>query len=129
MAHEQVERFLGALSRLEQEGDVEAMVSLFGDDAELRSPTDLQPRHGAEGARRFWETYRRSFQDVHSEMRQVVEGDGAAVLEWTGRVRSGEGEELSYDGVSVLEFADGRIRRFRTYFNPAPLLARLRGPH
>lgn len=127
MAAEPIERFLTALERLEREGDVETMVALFSDDAELRSPTDLEPRRGAEGARKFWDTYRRSFHEVHSELRQVVEGDGAAVLEWTGRVRTGAGEELSYDGVSVVEFDDGQISRFRTYFNPTPLLARLRG--
>jgi ketosteroid isomerase-like protein len=127
MAAEPVERFITALERLERDGDVEAMVALFRDDAEIRSPTDLEPRRGTDGARKFWDTYRRSFQEVRSELRQVVEGDGAAVLEWTERVRNGAGEELSYDGVSILEFHDGQISRFRTYFNPTPLLARLRG--
>ena len=125
MAASHADAFIAALRRLEEHGDVEAMVTLFAEDAELSSLTDAAPHHGREGARRYWEAYRDSFQEVRSEFRNVVSGDDVVVLEWTSHGRGAEGRAFEYDGVSVVEFEDGRIRRFRAYFDPSDLQAAL----
>lgn len=121
MTRGDVETFIAALNRLESDGDVDGIASLFSEGAELRNPTAVRPERGREGARRFWETYRRTFKEVHSEFRNVVESDGTAILEWRSRGRTDGGREFDYDGVSVVEFEDGRIRRFRSYYDPADL--------
>jgi len=129
MAASHADAFIAALRRLEEHGDVEAMVTLFAEDAELSSLTDAAPHHGREGARRYWEAYRDSFQEVRSEFRNVVSGDDVVVLEWTSHGRGAEGRAFEYDGVSVVEFRDGKVRRFRAYFDPAalgPVLSRKR---
>ena len=120
-------RFIDALHGLEERQDLDAMVALFADDAELSNPTDAEPHRGPDGARRFWDAYRRSFAEIHSEFRHVVTADGVALLEWSSRGRAAEGAPIEYDGVSVVEFADGegRVRRFRAYFDPATLQTQL----
>lgn len=115
-------RFVAALHALEEAGDVEGIVSLFDGDAEISNPHDLTPHRGPEGARNFWRAYRDSFEEIHSDFSRIVERDGTAMLEWTstGRIH---GKPVTYAGVSVVEIADGRVKRFRAYFDPAKLEA------
>lgn len=122
MADSRSEDFIQALRRLEEDSEIDDMVSLFAEEAELSNTTDTEPHRGREGARRFWETYRRSFEDVHSDFRNVAEAADVIMLEWTSRGRAAEGAPFEYDGVSVVEFQDGMIRRFRAYFDPASVL-------
>ena len=118
-------RFVAALHALEEAGDVEGIVSLFDSEAEISNPNDLTPHRGPEGARHFWRAYRDSFEEIHSDFSRIVERDGTAMLEWTstGRIH---GQPVSYAGVSVVEMADGRVKRFRAYFDPATLEQQLR---
>ena len=115
------EEFINALRQLEERGDVEAIIPVFAEDAELSNPTDNSPHRGREGAKEFWGAYRRTFTEIHSEFRNIAESDRAALLEWTSRGRTATGEEFEYEGVSVLEFADDKVRRFRAYFDTATL--------
>ena len=114
-------RFIDALRALERGGDVEALVALFAEDAEVLNPLELEPLHGPEGARRFWRAYRDSFQEVESRFRNVVESGDAAILECSSQGRLASGAPVRYDGVSVMEFEHDRVCRFRSYFNPADL--------
>jgi ketosteroid isomerase-like protein len=116
-------RFIDALHRLEEQHDLDGMAALFADDAETSNPTDDTPHRGVEGARRFWDAYRRSFTEIHSEFRNVATDGDVAILEWRSRGHAAEGAPVDYDGVSVVEFADGRVRRFRAYFDPSALQA------
>ena len=64
------------------------------------------------------------FEEIRSEFASVVQGDdGTAMLEWTSRGRLAGGAPVTYSGVSVLELRDGRVRRFRAYFDTAQLAA------
>ena len=115
------QRFIDALYTLENDGDVEGIAALYTAEAEVSNPMDAEPHRGQEGAREFWSKYRQSFERVHSEFRNVVESDDAALLEWRSDGRTAAGEDFSYDGVSVLEFTEDRISRFRAYFDPHTL--------
>lgn len=121
MANERADQFIDALHRLEEQGDLDGMVALFSDQAELQNPTDEEPHRGKQGAQTFWDAYRRSFQQIHSDFRNVAESSGAVMLEWTSRGRFADDSPVEYDGVSVVEYQDGQIRRFRAYFDPAHL--------
>ena len=121
------EQFIAALREVEERGSVDAMAPLHADDAEISNVAQAEPDRGPDGARHFWTTYRESFTRVHSEFRNIVQSDKAALLEWTTTVTTAAGLDTTYDGVSVLEFADGRISRFRAYFNPNALSAQHSG--
>ena len=42
-------------------------------------------------------------------------------LEWTRRGTGRGGDAVDYAGVSVIDFADGAITRFRAFYDPAGL--------
>lgn len=123
MVSPHAQQFIEALHRLEENDDLDGMISLFGDEAEISNPTDATPHRGREGARHFWDAYRRSFTEIHSEFRTVVASDEATILEWTSRGQATEGTPVEYDGVSVVEYRDGKVHRFRAYFDPSQLEA------
>jgi rubrerythrin/limonene-1,2-epoxide hydrolase len=112
--------FIEALRELEETNDIERMVSLFDDSAEISNPMDAAPHHGREGARRFWRTYRDSFEQIHSDFSRIVESNDAAMLEWTSRGTLRGDRPIDYSGVSVLELRDGKVQKFRTYFDARP---------
>ena len=123
MAKPTAQEFVAALRRVEEEGEVEAMAALYADEAQLLNPTERTPHVGPDGARRFWEAYRKSFQTIRSRFHAVLESEGRIMLEWTSECRTAAGVDTSYDGVSVVETRDGRIARFSAYFDPAQLTA------
>jgi ketosteroid isomerase-like protein len=121
MAAVNADRFIAALREVEDVGRVDAMGPLHTADAEVSNVAMTEPDRGPEGAMEFWARYRESFTRVHSEFRNIVENERAALLEWTTEVTTAAGVTTTYDGVSVLEFADGKVRRFRAYFDPNAL--------
>jgi ketosteroid isomerase-like protein len=127
MASPTAQEFVAALRRVEEDGEVEAMAGLYAEDARLQNPTERTPHGdeqvGPDGARRFWDAYRKSFQTIRSRFHAVLESDTRIMLEWTSDCRTAAGTDVSYDGVSVVETRDGRIVRFAAYFDPAQLTA------
>lgn len=123
MAKPTADEFIAALRACEDGGSVDALAALYADDARTSNPTDRQPHEGADGARRFWEAYRKSFAAIHSRFHAILEGEDKAMLEWTSDCETAAGVKTSYDGVSVFETRGGRIARFTAYFDPAELNA------
>ena len=124
MARPTAEEFIAALRRCEEHGDVEALAALYAEDARTSNPTDQHPHEGVDGARRFWDAYRKSFATIHSRFHAVLESEDRAMLEWTSECETAAGVRTSYDGVSVFETRDGKIVRFTAYFDPMDLSAR-----
>jgi ketosteroid isomerase-like protein len=112
------ERFISALHALEAQQDVDGIATLFAGDADVGNAATTREYHGRDGAREFWSSYRETFGEVRSEFISVVDGDDRAALEWRTRGSLATGEPLDYSGVSVLEFRDGEVSRFRAYFDP-----------
>ena len=124
MARVTADQFIAALRQVEDKSDVKAMGPLHTGDAEISNVAMTHAERGPAGAEEFWTKYRESFTRVHSEFRNVVENDKAALLEWTTDVTTAVGVSTTYDGVSVIEYGEGgRISRFRAYFNPNALTA------
>lgn len=124
MVTAQAQSFLDALAALERDRDVEPMAALYADDAEIGNVTVPTTFSGPAGAREFWTAYRDTFGDrMESSFRNVIATEDRAVYEWT-TTGDRSGGSASYDGVSVAEFADGKVTRFRAYFNPADLVER-----
>ena len=118
MSQEVADRFVEALCKLEQDRDVEALVEIHTEDCDVGNVAVPRTFSGHDGLREFWTSYRDTFGDMKSEFRNVfADEEGHAALEWntTGKAN---GNETSYDGVSLLEIEDGKVTRFRAYFDP-----------
>lgn len=109
--------FVEALRKLEQAGEVEAILSLFRDDATVSNPV-LSRTTDSDGPDRFWRDYRASFEGIASDFRQTASQGNTSFLEWESRGTIG-GKSFSYGGVTVLEEKDGQIASLRSYFDPA----------
>ncbi|MBD0337071.1 MAG: nuclear transport factor 2 family protein [Cyanobacteria bacterium Co-bin13] len=114
--------FMQTLQKAEETGDVESLAALFSDDAELINLAMLEPLKGKEGAYRFWDKYLTVFDRIHSEFTNVIENSDVSVLEWVSKGTLSSSEEITYRGVSILEFKDGQVQRFRTYYDSAAFL-------
>jgi steroid delta-isomerase-like uncharacterized protein len=112
--------FVEALRKVEEDRDVEAMVEIHTEDCEVGNVSVPQTFRGHDGLREFWTNYRKTFGEMKSTFRNVFATEEGAALEWTTKGTS-NGEDVSYDGVSILEMEDGKVRRFMAYFDTRDL--------
>lgn len=122
MTSETVEIFMQRLQEVEQTSEVEPLVELFTEDAELLNLARSQPLQGQDGAHLFWQDYLSVFKHIRSNFTNVVEGNSTAILEWTSEGALSTGEPLRYRGISVIEINNGKVQRFRTYYDSAAFL-------
>jgi predicted ester cyclase len=118
VSREVADRFVEALRKLEEDRDVEDLVEIHTEDCDVGNVAVPKTFSGHDGLREFWTGYRDTFGEMRSDFRNVFADEaGHAALEWN---TSGEanGKDVSYDGVSLLEIADGKVSRFRAYFDP-----------
>lgn len=118
---QKADTFIAALHTLEESRDVGPIAALFAPDATTSNPLVKHESEGKQGAEAFWTMYRASFDTIHSEFRNIVENDDAAILEWVSEGSSKQGS-VHYGGTSVLEFGEGGITAFRSYFDPTQVL-------
>jgi steroid delta-isomerase-like uncharacterized protein len=118
MSKEVAEKFVEALWKLEQDRDLEALVEIHTDDCDVGNVAVPRTFSGHDGLREFWTSYRDTFGDMKSEFRNVFADEaGHAALEWNTSAQA-NGNDVSYEGVSLLEIEDGKVSRFRAYFDP-----------
>ena len=116
MSREIANSFVEALRRLEEDGDVEALVEIHTEDCEVGNVSVREAFRGHEGLREFWTEYRKTFGEMKSTFRNVFATEEGAALEWTTQGTS-NGDAVSYDGVSILEIENGKVSRFMAYFD------------
>ena len=127
MSRQVAEQFIEALHKLEEDRELDPIVATYSEDCEVGNIIVPEKFKGPDGARRFWSEYRDTFGEIHSSFRNVIAADGSAALEWTTKATSADGDPLEYDGVSILEIEDGKVTRFRAYFNPRSLGRQMEG--
>lgn len=115
--------FADALQRLEQDRDLDAVVSRFAGDAVLLRPEPGGREQGQEGARRFWQAYLDQFETITSTFSRVVDAERLGELEWVSEGRLRTGRDISDTGVSLLEHDDGAVVRFATYYDTSAFTA------
>jgi hypothetical protein len=120
-AADTTQQFIDALQLLERDRALTEMIGLFMENSEVGNVVSSREFVGLAGAHVFWETYRDTFDEVTSSFRNVIVSDGRAALEWTTSGTSSAGTPIAYEGVSILEMTDGKITRFRAYFDPHDL--------
>lgn len=119
----QAQAFITALQAVENDdpAGIENLVALFADDAELTNPAIQReggPRKGRGQIAEFWQNYRASFQEIHSQFYEVTINESAAGLFWHSTGTHVTGEPVSYDGVSLLSFDDaGSIQMFKGFYD------------
>jgi ketosteroid isomerase-like protein len=126
---ERVEQFVEALHHLEEHGDPEMLVGLFGENAEISNVTYREPMYGQEGVRHFWTRYREEFGSIRSTFEHIAADEHVAALEWhaTGTIRQGR-RPITYRGVTILEFRGDEISAMRAYYDPTPFMDALSTP-
>ncbi len=120
MSKEVTDNFVEALHKLEEDRDVEALVAIHTEDCEVGNVSIHKMFRGHDGLREFWTEYRKTFGEMKSTFHNVFATEDGAALEWTTEGTS-NGDTLSYDGVSILEVKDGKVRRFMAYFDTRDL--------
>jgi ketosteroid isomerase-like protein len=121
MAMERAQRFVDALAKLEESGDLEPLVALFGDDAQVSNVAAHRTFHGKDGARQFWREYKGMLRHVKSTFRNMIEAGDRVALEWESNGTAHNGAAVDYEGVSIVEWDGDRIARFYAYFDPRVL--------
>jgi hypothetical protein len=121
MATERAQRFVEALAKLEESGELEPLVSLFGEDAQVSNVASPRVFSGRDGARQFWTAYKGMLARVRSTFRNMIEAGERLALEWETQGTAHNGAAVSYEGVSIVEWDGDRIRRFYAYFDPGLL--------
>ena len=116
-------RFIAALRMVEQRRDLEPMVELFTDEAELSRLDGQDARRGPDGAREFWTEFRESFDEIKSTVVHATEGENAVALEWHAEGTLPGGQDFSCTGVSVVDIDGARVTGFRTYYDSAAFVA------
>ncbi len=107
-------------------GDLEAYLALFTDDLVIEIP-GREPMHGLA---RYAELVRASHEHVEPvrfDFHEIAVHGSTVLSEWTIEIaRRADGERITYRGMSICEIRDGRIARWREYYDPAALRARSR---
>lgn len=118
---ERAQRFVDALAKLEERGELEPLLSLFAEDAKVSNVASRREFSGREGARHFWTEYKGMLARVRSIFRNMIESGDRVALEWETQGTAHNGAAVSYEGVSIIEWDGDRIRRFYAYFDPGLL--------
>jgi ketosteroid isomerase-like protein len=121
MATERAQRFVDALAKLEESGELEPLVSLFGEDAHVSNAASRRVFSGRDGARQFWTEYKAMLARVRSTFRNMIEAADRVALEWETQGTAHNGAAVNYEGVSIIEWDGDQIRRFYAYFDPGLL--------
>jgi hypothetical protein len=125
VSKEVANKFVEALWKLEEVRDVEALVEIHTEDCSVGNVAVSKTFSGHDGLREFWTDYRKTFDEMKSEFRNVfADGAGHAALEWTTEGTE-DGDIVSYGGVSILEIEGDKVKRFMAYFDPRALTEQL----
>ena len=120
-AETRTDRFVEALHRMD-EGEAAPLLELFAEGATLQRP-EKDASGADQGHEEFWRQYREVFSSLSTEFVSVREEGDLGVLEWTSTGTLTTGREVSYAGVSLLEFSGDLVQRFATYYDTAAFVS------
>lgn len=124
MHREIARQFMNALQDAEHGGDIEPLVALFHENAELSNLVLVEPLIGHQQISGFWQEYLNQFEQIASSFVSVIENDNSSVLEWISEGFLKTGEPLTYRGVTILKIESGKIINFRSYYDSAVFVSK-----
>ena len=116
------DRFMAALHHLDEHADTGPMVELTAPGAVLRKLDRHQEETGPDGARVFWDDYRKVFSTISTEFTATLDGERGSSLEWVSRSTLTDGAELTYSGVTVIDVDGEQVTGVRTYYDSAAFI-------
>ena len=123
MIHKAVADYFAATRAM----DADAWVATFADDAVSYDPA-APPARGHEALRQFFLGIAGAFSRVGLTEDNVFIVGREAAVKWTGRGVGKNGREVIFEGIDIFEINDaGKIQTIRAYWNPAALMAQLKG--
>lgn len=117
--------FITALRALERDRDAEPLAALYADDATVGNTATTRTLTGPDGAREFWSGYRDTFDTIESEFRTQLESDEAIALEWVSTGTLSGGEDVRYEGVTIVVLDGDKAARSTAYFDPRAILGQI----
>jgi ketosteroid isomerase-like protein len=117
-----VQRFIDALHTLEAGGDTQPLTGLVAASAEVLSIDGFGPRHGPDGMSELFTQYHEQFDHVETTFTRMTDNDTGATLEWSSDAVLLGGNPVAYTGITILDYTDGQITRFRTIYDSSALL-------
>lgn len=97
--------------------DVEAIASLYADDAEYRALAFREPDHGIAGVRRYLEENFAVEKEIECWFGEPIAAGNRAAVEWWGTWIE-NGQRLTLAGTTVLRFdSNGQVVEHRDYWN------------
>lgn len=116
-----IEKFTHALHAIDQTGDCNKMTELFSEQCEI-SNVAIKPMHGKKGVERFWQDYCSMFNHIKTDFHRIHETNGKGFLEWTSRGELKSGRPIVYEGMTMIEWDQDRIVRFKAFHDSAVFL-------
>ena len=100
----------------------------FAEDAISYDPVGHPPTKVHEGFREFFGQLQGVFDQLKSTTEHIFIGGNEAAVKWIIQGKSKSGKSVNFEGITVFEINDaGKIQTTRAYWNPAEMIAQLRG--
>jgi steroid delta-isomerase len=106
----------------------EGWVEQFAQDAVSYDPVGHPPTKVHEGFREFFGQLQRVFEQLESTTEHMFVAGNEAAVKWVIQGISKSGKSVTFEGITVFEVNNsGKIQTTRAYWNPAAMMAQLRG--
>ena len=115
--------------------DIDTMLTLVTEDVAIESAAGsaMPPANGKEQARRHWETIYGTFPDMRMEAVDVTDGGDtlfaeishSGTMEGPMRDKPPTGKRYELTGAFRIDFADGRIRSLKSYWDTGAMARQL----
>lgn len=106
----------------------EGWVENFAENAVSYDPVGHPPTKVHEGFREFFGQLQATFQQLKPKTEHIFVAGNEAAVKWTIEGISQGGKSVTFEGITVFQVNEaGKIQSTRAYWNPAAMIAQLRG--
>ncbi len=128
MSKESIETLIAAYFDHMGTMNPEGWVEYFAEDALSYDPVGHPPTKIHEGFREFFGQLQAVFEQLEATIEHIFIAGNEAAVKWTIRAKSKAGRSVTFEGITIFEINEsGKIQTTRAYWEPAALVAQLRG--
>lgn len=100
----------------------------FAEDAVSYDPVGQPPTKVHEGFQEFFAQLQGMFKQLESTIEHIFVAGNEAAVKWTMQGLSKSEKTITFEGITVFEVNEaGKIQSTRAYWNPADMIAQLKG--